>query len=58
MDEDQLYLHLHGARERLCLAQMLVSPDESAALGRAVAEIDRVGSTLAQWSADDQDHLL
>ena len=59
-ETDELYLRLHGAREKLCGAQMLASPEPSRALGEAVARIDRVGAALCgeQWSADDRDDLL
>lgn len=56
---DQLYLHLKGARERLCLAQMLcVNAGDSRSLGEAVVHIDSVGSLLPQWSKFDRDDLL
>ena len=57
---DTLYLKLHGAREALCVAQMLLDEDRTgrALLGMAVARIDAVGSTLPQWSSRHRDHEL
>jgi hypothetical protein len=59
---DQRYLWLHGARESLCSAQTHLDNDDDdddrAALGIAVAMIDRVGSKLAAWSKHDRDHEL
>lgn len=59
MDEDQadrLYRHLHAARERLCLAQMLVPAHWSSDLGAAIDHIDEVGSALVPkvWSQFNQ----
>lgn len=44
--EDQLYLHLKGARERLCLAQHLVPPHWTSDLSQAIRIIDEAGSSL------------
>lgn len=60
-DYDQLYLHLKGARERLCLAQMQLPPHAAGrgSLGKAVALIDAVGAVWCPaWSQSDADHLL
>jgi hypothetical protein len=53
---DRLYLNLKGARERLCLAQMLVPPHWSSDLQAALDHIDQCGSALCpqQWSRFDQ----
>ena len=55
---DDLYLHLHGAREHLCLAQMHApDPDDRQELERAVQRIDSVGSRCCrQWSRFDRTH--
>lgn len=56
---DELYLRLLGAREALCLAQMLLDdPEDRRLLDEAVARIDAVGVALPQWSRFDTSHLL
>jgi hypothetical protein len=58
-DFDKLYLRLHGAREKLCVAQSLcLDSGDAALLGEAVARIDEVGCKLPQWSEHDRDHEL
>ena len=53
--EDQLYLKLKGARERLCLAGHLVPPHWQTDLSQAIAIIDNIGSSLVPiWSKDNQ----
>jgi hypothetical protein len=53
--EDALYLKLKGARERLCLAQMLITEDsDRRALQTALDAIDFVGVQLPQWSEHDR----
>lgn len=53
---DRLYGHLHAARERLCLAQMLVPTHWSSDLQAALDHIDQTGSACCpeQWSRHDQ----
>lgn len=54
-EQDQLYLKLKGARERLCVAQHLVPPHWRSDLSQAIAIIDNVGSSLVPiWSPDNQ----
>lgn len=55
-ETDRLYLLLLGAREKLCLAQMLVPRHWSADLQDALDHIDMVGSARcpAQWSRHNQ----
>lgn len=63
---DALYLRLKGARERLCVAQVLlaqaqrpasagaaIAAAQSAELQGAINAIDRVGAFLPQWSRFD-----
>lgn len=52
--QDALYLKLLGARERLCVAQMLCKDHWRGDLQLALDIIDAVGSTLPQWSRFDQ----
>lgn len=57
MTDDDKYLGLLGARERLCTIQThLTDPDERQALDKAVEAIDYVGSTLPAWSQFDRTH--
>lgn len=57
--EDDLYLKLKGARERLCVAQTALGqgvgpgPRASSALQEALDRIDQVGAFLPQWSKCD-----
>lgn len=53
---DKLYAALHGAREKLCLAQHEVAFHWRAELREALDMIDLVGSAQcpAQWSRFDQ----
>jgi hypothetical protein len=55
---DKLYLSLLGARERLCIAQMLVPQDYKAILENAIQAIDLCGSDLVPevWSKNDNTH--
>lgn len=55
-ERDRLYGHLHNARERLCLAQMLVPTHWCSDLQAALDHIDETGSALCpqQWSCFDQ----
>lgn len=58
---DVLYQKLHGAREALCLAQMLLGEHAAGRrlLGKAVANIDQVGVVWCpQWSKHDRDFEL
>lgn len=48
-----LYQMLKGARERLCRAQMLVSPDDADVLQGALDRIDLIGCDLPGWSRHD-----
>ncbi len=50
---DELYLALKGARERLCVAQVLVDPSDSALLGGAIDRVDLVAADLPGWSRHD-----
>ena len=54
--DDDLYLALHGARERLCVAQMTAPPGEKRRIGAAIARIDAIGSTLPAWSKYNRSH--
>lgn len=54
---DDLYLALHGARERLCVAQLHAMPDECSRIEAVVRRIDAIGSTLPQWSESDRTHI-
>lgn len=53
---DRLYADLHGARERLCRAQVHVADHWRGDLQVALDAIDRVGSAQcpSQWSRFDQ----
>lgn len=55
---DELYLHLKGAREKLCLAEMLIPVGpRRGRLGDAFRAIDEVGTELCpQWSRFDRSH--
>lgn len=53
MNEDEFYLCLKGARERLCRAQTNLNPVDSAILQGAISRIDLIGSDLPQWSKRD-----
>jgi hypothetical protein len=55
-DADRLYLKLHGAREALCVAQMLVPPHWRSDLQAAFDHIDECGSAVCPevWSKHDQ----
>jgi len=55
-DEDELYLHLKGVRERLCLAERLVPAHWTSDLQVAIGIVDSAGSALCpkQWSKHDQ----
>lgn len=52
--EDELYLTLHGARERLCRLQVGASERVSGLADDVIVAIDRAGSTLPQWSRFDR----
>jgi hypothetical protein len=52
-EQDQLYLDLKGARERLCRAQGSLNPTEAGIIQGALARIDLVGCDLPQWSRHD-----
>jgi len=56
--KDNLYLKLHGARERLCVAQMLVPDNYKPCLELAINQIDRCGAELVPevWSRFDRTH--
>jgi hypothetical protein len=55
-DDDQPYLDLKGARERLCRAQMHVPGHWISDLDTVIRIIDEVGSAVCpvQWSRFDQ----
>lgn len=53
-EDDELYLKLKGARERLCVCQTLVGSDaHRRLLQEALDRIDLVGALTPQWSRHD-----